>query len=143
MADRSLGLFCVALAAFFIWQATQIQVGIIVDPLGPSAFPIIIGATLGLAGLYPIFRPDPAPEWPALARLLEIGFAVALMIAYAMALPLVGFVIATFVAAGILSWRLGAPPLKAVLAGIGTSIGIYAVFHLILGLTLARGPLGF
>lgn len=143
MTDRIFGLICVALAGFFIWQATRIETGFIVDPLGPSAFPIIIGAILGLAGLYPIVKPDPQPEWPALRRLLEILFAVGIMIAYAMLLPDLGFVAATSIAAALLSWRLGAAPVKALAAGIAIAIGIYAIFHLALGLSLAKGPWGF
>ena len=57
-------------------------------------------------------------------------------------LPELGFLICTFVAGGYLSWRLGAPPLNAVFAGAVIAIGIYVVFHLILGLALARGPFG-
>jgi len=55
----------------------------------------------------------------------------------------VGFLLATAVAAAFLSWRLGAAPLSAVAAGVAISVGIYVVFHLILGLSLARGPWGF
>jgi putative tricarboxylic transport membrane protein len=65
------------------------------------------------------------------------------MVAYALLLPVIGFVIATAVAAGFLTWRLGTSPLWSVAVGVLTSLGIYAVFHLILGLSLARGPLGF
>lgn len=143
MSDRIFGVVCILLAVFFIWQATQIETGFIVDPLGPSAFPIIIGIVLGLSGLYPILRPDPEPDWPAAGRLLEIVFVAAVMIAYAMALPEAGFVLSTAVAAGLLAWRLTAPPHKAAIAGVVISVGIYAVFHLVLGLSLARGPWGF
>ena len=56
---------------------------------------------------------------------------------------LLGFVIATAFAAAFLSWRLGAGIIQAVIAGVAISVGIYVVFHLALGLSLARGPLGF
>jgi len=143
MSDRVFGAVCILLAAFFIWQATQIETGFIVDPLGPSAFPIIIGAVLGIGGLYPILRPDPAPDWPAAGRLLEILFAVVVMIAYAQGLPRAGFVLSTAVAASLLGWRLGSSPLAAALGGIAIAVGIYLVFHIILGLSLSRGPWGF
>lgn len=143
MSDRAFGLVCVALAGFFIWQATQIQTSFIVDPLGPSAFPIIIGVTLGLAGLYPILRPDAPPQWPQRRRMLEILFAVAVMVAYALLLPQIGFVAATTLTAAALSWRLGATPWRAGCAGIAIAVGVYVIFHLILGLSLARGPWGF
>lgn len=143
MSDRVFGVVCVLLAGFFIWQATQIETGFIVDPLGPKAFPMIIGAMLALGALYPILRPDPAPDWPALGGLAEIAFAVAVMIAYAEFLPELGFVVSTAVASGLLSWRLGARPVTAVIAGVAIAVLIYVVFHMILGLSLARGPWGF
>ena len=143
MSDRVFGVVCVILAGFFIWQATLIETGFIVDPMGPKAFPIVIGITLALAAIYPIVKPDPRPDWPAAGRLLEILFAVAVMIAYALALPRFGFVLSTAVAAALLSWRLGTKPLAAAAAGVAIAVGIYVIFHLILGLTLARGPWGF
>ena len=88
-------------------------------------------------------RPDPEPEWPVLANLIEIIFATAVMFLYAWALKRVGFIIATIFATAYLSWRLGTKPLGALLTGVGTAIGIYVVFYLILGLSLAKGPLGF
>lgn len=142
-SDRVFGGVGLLLAAFFIWQATQVELGFSSDPLGPRAFPIIIGGVMALACIYPLIRPDEAPDWPPLGRLLEIALAVAVMTAYSLALSEVGFLLSTAVAAAILSWRLGSRPLGAVLAGVGISVGIYVVFHLILGLALARGPWGF
>jgi putative tricarboxylic transport membrane protein len=142
-SDRIFGGVCVALAAFYIWAATRIPLSFISDPVGPRTFPIIIGALVGLAGLAILLRPDPEPEWPALGRLLEIAATIVVLVAYAQLLPELGFVIATAFTAAFLSWRLGAAPLSAIIAGIAISIGIYVVFHLILGLSLARGPFGF
>jgi putative tricarboxylic transport membrane protein len=65
------------------------------------------------------------------------------MIAYAVALPQLGFLIATAIASAYLTWRLGTAPLQSLLVGVLTSGGIYVVFRLALGLSLARGPFGF
>ncbi len=143
MSDRIFGVLCVLLAGFFIWQATQIQTGFIVDPMGPRAFPIVIGVTLALAAIHPIFRPDLNENWPPAGRLVEIAFAAALMIAYAQVLPQLGFIASTAIAASLLSWRLGSKPVVAAVAGIAIAVLIYVIFHMILGLTLARGPWGF
>nr|WP_244447081.1 tripartite tricarboxylate transporter TctB family protein [Hoeflea sp. BAL378] len=131
------------MAVFFIWQATLIKESFISDPVGPKTFPIIIGVLVGLSSLAIFLKPDEEPEWPEFARLFEVGLTIAVMIAYAYALPTAGFVVSTAVAASYLSWRLGTPPVKAAIAGIVISVGIYVVFHLILGLSLARGPWGF
>ena len=69
MGDRIFGGFGLALAVFFIWQATQIQTSFISDPVGPKTFPIIIGVLLGLSCLAMILRPDAKPSWPPLARM--------------------------------------------------------------------------
>lgn len=142
-SDRILGAVGVVLGIFFIWNANAIETGFIVDPLGPKTFPIIIGVLLVVSSAYVLFRPDPDPQWPTRGRALEVVGAVVVLIAYGLALELVGFVIATAVAAAVLSWRLGGPPLWAAVSGIGISVGIYAIFHLVLGLSLAKGPLGF
>lgn len=143
MSDRLLGAACLVLAAFYIYAATLVQVSFISDPVGPKVFPIIIGIVLAVAGLYPLLRPDPEPQWPHLGGLLEIVFAAGVMVAYTYALPSFGFVASTAVAASLLSWRLDARPQWALAAGLGISLGIYVIFHLVLGLSLARGPWGF
>ncbi len=143
MGDRLFGGIGIALAAFFIWQATTIQESFIQDPVGPKTFPIIIGLLLGISSLVILLRPDPKPDWPAAGRLMEIGAAVLVLLAYAWVLPDIGFIVATTLASAYLAWRLGASALHAILAGVAIAVGIYVVFHLILGLTLARGPFGF
>ena len=142
-SDRVFGATGLALAGMMVWRASVIEESFIQDPLGPKAFPYVIAIVLALSSLAMLVFPDEDPNWPSLARLMEIAAAVAVMVAYAQFLPVAGFVAATAVAASFLSWRLGSPPLQAVLAGLAISIGIYAVFHLALGLSLARGPWGF
>lgn len=143
MSDRVFAGVCIVIAAAYLFVASGIQLPFLADPVGPRAFPYIIGAVLLLAALYPLIRPDAAPQWPALHRLYEIGFAVAVMVAYAFFLSDVGFVASTAVAAALLSWRLGSPPVWAALSGVVIAVGIYVIFHLVLGLSLARGPWGF
>ncbi|MBA5776911.1 tripartite tricarboxylate transporter TctB family protein [Stappia sp. F7233] len=143
MSDRIFGIACLLLAGFYLVSASTIELGFIETPVGPRAFPYIIGAVLAISALYPIFVPDAPPEWPDMRGLVEIAFAAAVMFAYAWLLPTGGFVLCTAVAAAVLSWRLGTTPLAAATAGVAISVGIYVVFHLVLGLSLARGPWGF
>ncbi|MFZ2099588.1 MAG: tripartite tricarboxylate transporter TctB family protein [Oricola sp.] len=143
MSDRIFGLVCLALAAGYLFLATTIQLPFLSDPIGPRVFPYIIGGLTVLAALVPVLKPDPDPEWPALSGIGEIAFAVVIMVAYTYALKEIGFVVSTAFASAALSWRLGSKPHWALIAGIFTAAAIYAVFHLILGLSLARGPWGF
>lgn len=143
MSDRIFGLFGLALAIFFAWAALQIEESFLSDEVGPKAFPLIIATILGISSIFIALKPDAEPEWPSLARLVEILAAIVVMILYAQFLPVAGFVIATAVAASYLTWRLGSLVLSSLLIGVLTSVGIYVIFHLVLGLSLARGPLGF
>lgn len=143
MSDRIFGLVGLLLSIGYAWAALTIEESFLSDAVGPKAFPLIIAAVLGLASLAIILRPDEGPEWPTLMRFVEVGAAILVMVLYAIFLPELGFVIATALAATYLTWRLGTRPLSSVVSGCLTSAGIYAVFHLVLGLSLARGPLGF
>ncbi|MCB1516372.1 MAG: tripartite tricarboxylate transporter TctB family protein [Hyphomicrobiaceae bacterium] len=143
MSDRIFGVVGILLSALFIWRATVIQESFMSDAVGPKTFPIIIGTILGLASLYFIARPDAEPVWPRFTGLIEIFMAIVVLIAYAIALPELGFAITTAIATAYLSWRLGSPAWQALLAGLLTSGGLYLVFRVILGLSLARGPFGF
>ncbi|MGF0539491.1 tripartite tricarboxylate transporter TctB family protein [Agrobacterium sp. ES01] len=143
MSDRVFGTIGILLAAFYIWQATLIEESFISDPVGPKTFPIVIATLLGVASLFILLMPDEEPKWPALSRLIEIFISVAVLVAYTYLLPAIGFVFSTVLASSFLAWRLGAKPVHSVIAGVLISVGIYAIFHLALGLTLAKGPFGF
>jgi putative tricarboxylic transport membrane protein len=143
MSDRLFGGITLLLALAFIAGATQIEAALIFDSLGPRVFPIIIGVILAISSAFLLLRPDPEPDWPAARRVVEIAVALVVMLAYTFLLEPLGFVLATAVASALLSWRLGAPLAIAGSSGVGIAVGIYVVFHLILGLSLARGPWGF
>jgi len=143
MSDRIFGAFGLALAVFYIWAASIIQDSFMVDVIGPRAFPYIVGAVLAICSLYFLVRPDVEPRWPMLRDFSEIVFAAAVMLLYAWVLPKLGFVISTVFATAYLTWRLGTKPVSSLVTGVATSVGIYVVFHVILGLSLAKGPLGF
>ncbi len=143
MSDRIFGGIGLVLAAFYIWAASIIPDSFMMDVVGPRTFPYIVGGVMIVCSVYFLLRPDPEPRWPVVRDLIEIFFAAAVMLLYAWVLSEIGFVIATIFATAYLTWRLGSKPLGALITGVATSAGIYVVFHLILGLSLARGPLGF
>ncbi|MFT7028237.1 MAG: putative tricarboxylic transport membrane protein [Paracoccaceae bacterium] len=143
MSDRIFGGIGLLLAALFIFSATQIELSFISDPVGPRVFPMIIAGLLAVGCIAIILRPDPEPEWPGFARLFDIAIAAGAMVAYALALPEIGFIAATAIASAFLTWRLGGKAVESLIAGGLISAGIWLIFHLILGLSLARGPWGF
>jgi putative tricarboxylic transport membrane protein len=143
MSDRILGLIGLLLAAFYAYSATLIEESFITDPVGPKTFPIIVAGVFALCSLYFILRPDPEPQWTGARSLFDVALAAGVMFAYAALLPELGFILSTFIATLYLAYRLGATPLETLGIALGTSLGLYVVFRLVLGLSLAHGPLGF
>lgn len=143
MSDRILGGFGLLLALTFVWRATLIEQSPFSDIVGPKVFPLIICAVMAVCSLYFILKPGEDSVWPPAGRLFEILMAVVVMVLYAELLPVLGFLVATALASAYLTWRLGTKPLPSVIVGVLIAVGIYIVFKLILGLSLAEGPLGF
>ena len=91
-------------------EALTFNVGFMTDPVGPKALPLVVAATLILAGFHAAIRPPEAARWPDRAIGLQIGSAVGAFLAYAVALPLVGFFISTTLVVSALSHLYGASP---------------------------------
>jgi len=143
MSDRIFASICIALAVLMGWGATIIEESFIQDPLGPKAFPLVIAVVLAACGVAMFLRPDEDPVWPHRRKQIQLLWTIGAMILYVQFLPVVGFLVATAIGAGFLSWQLGASVKQACWGGFGISVSIYVVFKLVLGLSLARGPFGF
>jgi putative tricarboxylic transport membrane protein len=139
-SDRIFGLIMLFVALAYIASATQIQTSFLSDPVGPKSFPILVGAVAALCSLVIILWPDTNPEWPAPDRFVALGVAVVVMVAYAYALKPLGFIIPTFVAAGILSYQLSPRALPATVTGAGLSVGLFVLFKYVLDLGLIAFP---
>lgn len=142
-SDRIFGLVTLFVALAYIASATQIQTSFLSDPVGPKAFPMLIGAVAAICALVMIFKPDPDPDWPAARTWGGLAIAVIVLICYAYALKPLGFVIPTIFAAGILSYQISPRPLPAIASGIGLSIGLFILFKFALGLGLVAFPKGW
>lgn len=139
-SDRIFGLVTLIVALAFIASATQIQTSFLVDPLGPKAFPIIIGVLLVIASLWPIARPDDDPQWPTRSRALKILVCLVVLFGYAFFLRDIGFVPATAIAAGLISYQIRGNIVGAAIIGVGLSVTIFVVFYYLLGLGLKAWP---
>jgi len=143
MSDRIFASICIALAVLMGWGATIIEESFIQDPLGPKAFPLVIALVLAAFSVAMFLRPDEDPVWPHRRKQIQLLWTIGAMILYVQFLPVVGFLVATAIGAGFLSWQLGASVKQACWGGFSISVSIYVVFKLILCLSLARGPFGF
>lgn len=142
-SDRIFGLVTLFVALGYIASATQIQTSFLSDPVGPKAFPMLIGAVAAICALVMILKPDPDPDWPGPATWGSLALAVMVLVGYAYALKPLGFVIPTALAAGILSYQISPRAGAAALSGAGLSVGLFLLFKYALGLGLVAFPRGW
>lgn len=137
---RLLNAAIFAIAAVYTWYggAYTVQFG---DVLGPSVFPLIVGVpAMLLSGSLVVF-PGGAIDWPHRGHALRQGAALVVLVGYAWLLRPIGFPVATFALVAALGVILGGSPARAVLLGLGTALGLWALFDRVLGLPLAvLGP---
>ena len=140
MSDRIFGLVVILVALAYIASAFQIQTSFLSDPLGPKAFPIGVGVVAILCAVVMIVRPDEEPEWPVLRSCGALFIAVIVLVGYAYALKPLGFLIPTAVVAAVLSYQISPKPIIAAITGVGLSLGLFALFRFVLGLSLFGFP---
>jgi len=140
MSDRIFGCLVIVAALAFIASATTIQTSFLMDPVGPKLFPMLIGGVATICAIGMLIKPDANPDWPGLATLLKLAFAVAVLVAYAYSLKRMGFLIPTALAAGILSYQIQPRVLQAIATGLLLSIGLFLIFKYALGLGLVPLP---
>ena len=142
-SDRIFGVCAMALGAGYVWLALRIETPFAVDPLGPRTFPVIVGTTLALAGLWPLLLPDPEPAWPRGRALRDLAATVLVLVLYATFVDELGFVPSTALAAAFLCRQLGGGVVESLVFGAACALGLRLVFVNLLGLSLPYGIAGF
>lgn len=141
-SDRIFGLVALMGALAYIASATQVQINFLVDPVGPKAFPMLVGAVAVISALVMLVRPDPDPAWPKTRTFFALLIAVVVLIGYAYALKSFGFLLPTALTAAILSYQISPRIVPAILTGVGLSVGLFVLFKFALGLGLVPFPKG-
>lgn len=136
MSDRIFGALAGLVALAYIASATQIQEGFLPDPVGSKLFPIIVGSIAFICAITIFLKPDQSPVWPGPVTFFSILCAIVSLIAYALALKPLGFLIPTAVTSGIISFLIQRRLTTAILTGLGLSIGLFVLFKYALGLGL-------
>lgn len=142
IGDRILGLGLLVLAVAYGWAAQQWP-----EPfggaegVGPETFPTILSVVLVAGSLYLMIKPDPDAQWPLGKTALELVISLVVLVIYAMLMEPLGFVIATTLAVGTLSWRMGAAPVRAFLTGLVSAVVVFVLFNYGLDLSLPAGLL--
>lgn len=140
MSDRLFGVVALIVALAFVASATQVQTSFLTDPVGPKAFPMLVGGVAALCALVMIIKPDSDPVWPKGWSVLALLISLVVLIAYAFALKPFGFILPTAVAAAILSYQISSKPLPAIVTGVGLSVGLFVLFKYALKLGLVPFP---
>ncbi|MEV4641970.1 tripartite tricarboxylate transporter TctB family protein [Actinoplanes sp. NPDC049548] len=120
------------------------------EVVGPAVAPTAVGILLGVLGALLVLqagrhlRTATAPQELPHRRLLRLAAMVALLVAFAVVLPFVGYVVASallFTGAALL---LGAPhPARTAAYGWTLAGVVFLVFDRLIGLALPAGPWGF
>jgi len=149
--DAVVGGLLALLSLFLLWKTGEIPHPPLI-PIGPAFYPrVILTIFLVLSLLLVVsgFRAQAVPRrwsWRAwFARYRVILGCFVVFCAYVLALPILGYLLATALFTVVMQWLLGRHGLRrlpGVLAvAIGTSLGTYFIFELYLYVLLPRGIL--
>jgi len=139
---------CMALLAIaYLWGTFQIREIAIGGPVGPRAFPMMLGVALligaGLLLLETLARGD-RPEKLDLPALLSIAGTLAWLVCYIAVFEWLGYLIATTIFLTVLMAFLHPRHWVAnIMLAVLFSAGSYALFDKVLGAKLATGLLSF
>lgn len=140
ISDRIFGAVVILGSFIYVMAARGIQKPFFSDPLGPQAFPIGVGIVAAICGLVMVFSPDEEPDWPEMRSFLALVGSTALLVAYAYALKPMGFLLPTAIASAVISYQITPAPARAVIFGVGISVGLFVLFRFALGLSLFAFP---
>ncbi len=140
-AQRAAASLVLVLGAGYLWGSLAIPEISIGDPLGPRAFPVLLGGLMALLGASLLVWPAAGGEGGAMGISLHTAGLVLLLGAYGYAIPRLGYPLATFLFLGAASRLLGE---RSWWVGgglsVGFSLGVFLLFTKVLDIPL---PLGF
>jgi putative tricarboxylic transport membrane protein len=139
--DRIAGALLVAAGAGAALEATTFEVAFLTDPVGPKAMPFLAAALFLGGGLGLVLRPGPDPGWPGATTGVRMGAAVVAFLAYAAALPVLGFFVSTTLAMGALSMLFRGDWRRSLGAAAALSAVLWYLFVWALNLPLPLGSL--
>ena len=149
LASGALGIVMFVAAVAVVTDAASLRPSD--AAVGPAAMPTIVGILLGLVGVGLVvrsvldLRTATVNQRPLTrARLLRLAGMVGVLVAFAVLLPILGYVVTAtmlFTGAALL---LGAPhPARVVAYGWTLAVVVFLVFDGLIGLALPTGPWGF
>ena len=146
--DQRSSLFWLAIGVAIALYSRKYNLGTLSIP-GPGFLPFLSGVAMALLALVVFLQQIPRKKdtlkslwanrkWPA------VPIVMAALVAYAVALGFLGFILDTFLLTAFLLRVMEPLSWNKVLAGAsGATLGSYAIFHLWLEAQLPAGFLGF
>jgi len=147
--DRNLAIFMVALCVAYLWGTTKVPVLEIGDPLGPRAFPYLVGV-LGLITAVWLFveiaarrrSASKAAAGETRHRPWAVFLTLAWMAAFYTVLEPFGFVLSTFLfLLGLTCFFNRNRWVTNILVSAGFPLGVYFAFTKLLSISLPAGVL--
>ncbi|WP_241234985.1 tripartite tricarboxylate transporter TctB family protein [Amphritea opalescens] len=139
MYDRILAGILLVLSGLIVWAALQFDVPFQYEPLGPKAFPVILGILLTIFSVWLIIKPDKNSWYPTADIMKKLLAGLVLMIAYAALFEKAGFILATFLVGSVFSWLFGETPKRAAVFALIMSVISYFLLTLLLQLNVPSG----
>jgi putative tricarboxylic transport membrane protein len=139
VSDRIAAIVLLVFALYYGFEAWRLESGFGSGVVEPKDFPLLLAGGLLLFAIGILFRADPDPEWFNMPQWLDVVVLTASFAVYAYLLVPIGFLAATTLETSLVSWRFGAKPWQAVVAGLCSSAALYALFVFGLGIPLPRG----
>lgn len=146
MVERLLALAVLAASGIYLANAMPLPAGTAARP-GPGFFPLVVGgfaALVALAWVVTAFRrpamvgDGAAPPAGGRAR---VTATTATLFGFCLALPWIGYPVAAFGFVAVLLRSLSAGWILALAIGLGSALGSYYLFGVLLGVPLPRGAL--
>ncbi|EGH41575.1 MULTISPECIES: tripartite tricarboxylate transporter TctB family protein [Pseudomonas syringae group] len=139
------GLLLLACAGLAL-MAWPYQAPFSYEPVGPSAFPLLMLGLMGVALLYLLIRPTPivhTEEDPELDRetLIKIGVCIVLLLIFAGLFEPLGFILSSILIGIPMARLYGGRWLPSVVVVILMSVGLYLLFDKAMDVPLPLGLL--
>lgn len=141
--DRIWGIVILIFGGAYLVEGVRIPPAAFGDPLGPRIFPTILGASMAACGAFLAIRPEPPGSQPILVRrsFFQVLVLCAVLILYAISLPWLGYLLATFLLVWMAARIMGERSfIKGLVVSAVFSAAVFLLFTRVLTIPL---PLGF
>lgn len=138
MTDRLFGIFLMLIAAFIGGYGLTFDVPFSYDPLGPKAFPVILGAVLFLLAIFPVIKPEYI-KTGSKSSILKGVFLVVCLVFYQLTFKFLGFLISTTITVYLISRIFKGKTVQSVIVAVVISLSVYVIFDIVLQIPLPLG----